>query len=304
MSIKNISVIGLGTMGSSIAMLLLKAGYNVKGLDIVKKKMSNLVPLGLQPVKSPKEAAEGADLIILSLVYWDSVREVVEGREGILAGARKGLMIVDTSTVPPLETKAMAERLAKKGIDWMDITISGSGAQARVGDIVFMAGGRKSGFDRVKPVLDQVGKKTVYAGKNGNGVMLKFVISHVLFLNIASACEGLVLALKVGLDPDVTLGALVSGAAGTSLIAARGKDMFEGNFRVKGALRLVAKDIGLMMENSKQLGVMLPLSALCEQFILKAVHNGWGDLDGTVIMRIWEELAGIKGRKGPGRLRK
>jgi 3-hydroxyisobutyrate dehydrogenase-like beta-hydroxyacid dehydrogenase len=304
MSIRNVSVIGLGAMGSSMATLLLKAGYHVKGLDIVKKKMSGLVPLGLKPVNSPKEAAEGADLIILSLVYWDVIQEVVEGREGILAGARKGLTIVDTSTVPPFQTKAMAERLARKGIDWMDIPISGSGAQARVGDIVFMAGGRRSVFDRVKPVLDQVGKKTVYAGKNGNGVMLKFVVSHVLFLNIASACEGLVLARKVDLDPDVTLDALISGAAGSSLIAARGKDMLEGDFRVKGALRMMGKDIGLMMENAKQLGVMLPMSALCEQFILKGVQNGWGDLDGTVIMRIWEQLAGIEGKEGARRSRK
>ncbi len=156
MSIKSISVIGLGAMGTPIATILLKAGYDVTGFDIVKKRMSNLVPLGLKPVKSPKEAAKGADLIMLSLPNWDIVREVVEGKEGILAVAGKGQIIVDTSTVPPWETKAMAQRLAKKGIDWMDGPISGSSAQARVGNMLFMGGGRKSIFNKVKPVLDKV----------------------------------------------------------------------------------------------------------------------------------------------------
>lgn len=294
MSIKNISIIGLGAMGTPITTFLLKAGYYVTGFDIVQKRMSHLVPLGLTPVNSPKEAADGADLIMLSLPNWDIVREVVEGKEGILAGAPKGKIIVDTGTVPPWETKLMAQRLAKKGIDWMDVPISGSSAQARVGNMVFMAGGKKSVFNKVKPVLDKVGKKTVYVGKNGDAAMLKLVVNQTLFLNQAAAIEGLVLGIKAGLDPDIMLDVLISGAAGSDLIAARGRDMLAGNFEAKGPVWLAVKDLGLALESAKKLGVVLPVAGLYHQILLKAHYCGWDQSDATVVLKIYEQLAGIK----------
>jgi 3-hydroxyisobutyrate dehydrogenase-like beta-hydroxyacid dehydrogenase len=294
MSIKNISIIGLGAMGTPITTFLLKAGYYVTGFDIVQKRMSNLVPLGLTSVNSAKEAADGADLIMLSLPNWDIVREVVEGKEGILAGAPKGKIIVDTSTVPPWETKLMAQRLAKKGIDWMDVPISGSSAQARVGNMVFMAGGKKSVFKKVKPVLDKAGKKTVYVGKNGDAAMLKLVVNQTLFLNQAAAIEGLVLGIKAGLDPDIMLDVLISGAAGSDLIAARGRDMLAGNFEAKGPVWLAVKDLGLALESAKNLGVVLPVAGLYHQILLKAHYCGWDQSDATVVLKIYEQLAGIE----------
>jgi len=294
MSIENIGFIGLGAMGTSMATFLLKGGYKVTGFDILEKRMSRLVPLGLRAVKSPKEAAKGVDLIMLSLPNWDIVREVVEGKEGILAGARRGQIIVDTSTVPPWETKAMAESLTKKGIDWMDVPVSGAANQARVGNLVFMVGGKKSVYGKVKPVLDKVGKKTVYVGKNGDAAMLKLVVNQVLFLNQAAAIEGLVLGLKAGLNPDVMLDVLVSGAAGSDLIAARGKDMLRGNFEVKGPIWLAIKDLGLALESGKRLGVVLPMAGLYQQLLLNAHYSGWDKSDATVVMKTYEQLAGIK----------
>ncbi len=294
MGIKNITVIGLGAMGTPIATFLLRADYYVRGFDIIGKQMSNLVPLGLKPAKSPKEAAKGADLIMLSLPNWDIIREVVEGREGVLGGSQKGQIIVDTSTVPPWETKAMAERLAKRGIEWMDAPISGSAAQAKVGNMVFMVGGRKSVFKEVKPVFDNIGKKTVYVGKNGDAAMLKLVVNQTLFLNQASAIEGFVLGLKAGLDPDVMLDVLISGAAGSDLIAARGRDMLKGNFKAKGPVWLSIKDLGLALESAKRLGVALPMAGLYQQLLLNAHYIGWDRSDATVVMKIYEQLAGIK----------
>jgi len=208
----------------------------------------------------------------------------VEGKKGILEGAQKGQIIVDTSTVPPWETKAMAERVAKKGIDWMDVPISGAANQARVGNMVFMAGGKKSVFKKVKRVLDKIGKKTVYVGKNGDAAMLKLVVNQTLFLNQAAAIEGLVLGLKAGLDPDVMLDVLISGAAGSDLIAARGRDMLMGNFEPKGP-------------------VWLAMAGLYQQLLLNAHYIGWDRDDATVVMKIYEQMAGIKRKteKSPSR---
>jgi 3-hydroxyisobutyrate dehydrogenase-like beta-hydroxyacid dehydrogenase len=296
MGIRDVSVIGLGLMGTPIATLLIKAGYRVTGFDIVDKQMSKLAKLGLKAVRSPREAAKRMDLAILSLPHWDAVCEVVEGRRGLLKGMKRGQIIVDTSTVPPWESKAMAERLARKGIDWMDAPISGSSAQAKVGNMVFMVGGKRSIFDKIRPVLDRIGKKTVYVGKNGDAATLKLVVNHTLHLTQAAAIEGLVLSIKAGLDPDITYDVLTSGAAASDLITARGKDMLRGNFAPKGPLALAVKDLGLSLEIAEQLGVVLPMGALYRQFLLKARYNGWDREDATVVMRIYEQLAGT-GRK-------
>jgi len=289
--IKKVSVIGLGLMGTPIATLLMKAGYQVTGFDIVNKQMSNLVSLGLRAVNSPKEAAEGADFIILSLPNWKAVLEAVEGKEGVMEGARRRQIVVDTSTSPPWESKALGERLAKKGIEWMDAPISGSSAQARVGNMVFMVGGKRAIFEKIKPVLDQIGKKTVYAGKSGDGATMKLVINHTLYLNQAAAIEGLVLGLKAGLNPDVLFDVITSGAASSDLLIARGKDMLQGNFSPKGPVVLANKDLALSLETARQLGVVLPVGALYQQLLLKAHYNGWDREDATVVMRIYQQLA-------------
>ena len=300
MDIKKISVIGLGLMGSPIAALLRKTGYQVAGFDIVKKRMSDLLPLGLRAVNSPGEAAKGADLILLSLPNWKTVLEAVEGKGGVLESAQRGQIVADTGTSPPWESRSLGERLAKKGVEWMDVPISGSSAQARVGNMVFMAGGKRAVFEKIRPVLDRIGKKAVYAGKSGNGAILKLAINHTLYLNQAAAIEGLVLGLKAGLNPEVLFDVITSGAASSDLLIARGKDMIRGDFSPKGPVILANKDLALSLETARQLGVVLPVGALYQQLLLKAHYNGWDREDATAVMKIYQELAGRVGgpRKG------
>jgi 2-hydroxymethylglutarate dehydrogenase len=288
---KRISVIGLGLMGAPIATLLMKAGYRVTGFDIVRKQMTDLVPLGLRAVKSPKEAAGGADLVLLSLPNWEAVLEAVEGKKGAVEGMQKGQIVADTSTSPPWESRALGKRLAKKGVEWMDVPISGSSAQARVGNMVFMAGGKKAIFEKIKPVFDRIGKKTVYAGKVGSGATLKLVVNHTLYLNQAAAIEGLVLGLKAGLNPDILFEGVTSGAASSDLLLARGKDMLRGNFSPKGPVVLANKDLSLSLEMGRQLGVVLPVGALYQQLMLQAHYMGWDREDATAVMRLYQQLA-------------
>lgn len=294
MTIQTISVIGLGEMGTPIAGFLLKAGYDVKGFDTREERINALLPLGLKSAGSPKDAAAAVDMILLSLPNWEIVQEVVGGKDGILDAAHSGQIIIDCSTVPPAKTKEMAEKLAENGIHWMDVPISGASSQAREGNMVFMAGGEKKVFDQVKPVLDKVGKKTVYVGTHGDAAMLKLIVNVVLFLNQAAAVEGLTLGLKAGLDPAVLYDALISGAAQSDLIKTRGQDMLAGKFAPRGALWIGVKDLGLALEAAKTLRVECPVTDLYQQMLLKAQRRGWGDQDATVVMRLYEELAGIK----------
>ena len=234
---------------------------------------------------------KGTDLIILSLPNWNAVIEAVEGKEGVAAGARKGQIVVDTSTSPPWESRALGEKLARKGIEWMDVPISGSSAQARMGNMVFMVGGKRSVFEKIKPVLDRIGKKTVYVGKTGDGATLKLVINHTLYLNQAAAIEGLVLGLKAGLNPDVLHDVITAGAASSDLLISRGRDMLSGNFSPKGPVVLANKDLTLSLETARRLGVVLPMGALYQQLLLKAHYNGWDRQDATVVMKIYQQLA-------------
>ena len=270
---------------------LLKAGFHVTGYDVSKGQLSDLIPLGLRPARSARAAAKGTDLILLSLPNWEVVKEVVEGKSGILPVLKKGQIIADMSTVPPWKTVSMAKKLLGKGIYWMDVPVSGSAAEAREGDLVFMAGGPRSIFEKIKPVFDKVGRKTVYVGKNGQGSMLKLIVNHTLFLNQAAAVEGLTLARKSGIDPALIYDVLISGAARSSLIVQRGQDMLRHDFKGKGALAVAVKDIGLCLENARRLGAAAPMAALYQQFLLSADRRGWKDMDATSVMRIYEELS-------------
>lgn len=291
---KSIAVIGLGLMGTPIATRLMKAGYVVTGYDIVEEQIKKLTHLGLVPATSPSDAAGKAEIVILSLPNWNIVREAVEGNVGILTNSKRGQIVLDMSTSPPVESRAMAQKLEKCGIEWMDAPISGSSAQAKVGNMVFMVGGKKDTYEIVKPILDSIGKKTVYVGKNGDGAMLKLVVNHTLMLNQAAAIEGMVLGLKAGLDPDIMYDVLTSGAASSDLIIARGKDMLSGDFSPKGQLMIGVKDLALSLDAGKQYSVVLPVGALYHQFIMMAHYNKLDEYDATVVMKLYEEWAGLK----------
>ena len=181
----------------------------------------------------------------------------------------------------------------------MDIPITGSAAQVKQGKMVFMAGGKRTVFAKVKPVLDQIGKKAVYVGPNGDALMLKIVVNTILYLNQSAAVEGFTLGRKAGLNPKVMFDVVASGAAGSNLISARGQDMLKGNFEPKGALGI--KSLDLALENAERLGVMLPMAALYRQFMLQTHYSGWGGNDGTAVMTVYEQLAGIKRKKTKAR---
>lgn len=189
---------------------------------------------------------------------------------------------------------AMAQRMALKGVDWMDVPISGAASQAKTGNMVFMAGGKQSVFKKVRPLLERIGKKAVYVGKNGDAAMLKLVVNHILYLTEAAAIEGLILGKKAGLNPDVMYDVITSGAAASDLILSRGKDMLAGCFNPKGQVSVAVKDMGLILERAAQLGVMLPVGGLYQQLLLQAHHQGWDDQDATCVMRIYERLAGVR----------
>lgn len=290
MSADTIGVIGLGLMGTPISRLLMKAGYNVVGFDINNDRMATLEREGLRAVATAKDVAINSDMVFLSLPNWNVVVHVMEAEQGVIAGAKTNQLIIDLSTSPPWETRKMASKLDRMNIRWMDAPISGSSAQARAGDIVFLVGGRMSDYEELKEVLYKIAKKTVYAGENGSGDMLKLAVNHTLFLNEAAAIEGMVLALKAGIEPKIILEALTSGAASSNLIEARGSDMLGGNFTPKGQLSICVKDLALSLEAARNLGIALPIGSQYHQIALQSYRKNLGDYDATIVIKEYEEM--------------
>tara|TARA_Y100000588_G_scaffold393968_1_gene512141 strand:- start:1980 stop:2867 length:888 start_codon:yes stop_codon:yes gene_type:complete len=291
MSLKT-GVVGLGVMGGAFAGHMLDSGFEVQGFDPSEEVFEKFEGKSLVRSNSPAEAASNVDLVMLSLPNYKVVEQAVIGDTGVFAGCNEGTVIADMSTVPPKFSKEMAKIAQDKGLTWLDCPVSGVGKQAAVKDLVVMVAGPKAAFEKSKAAFDAIGKKTVYVSeKNGHAAQLKLVVNLVLFVTMAGAAEGLTLGLKSGLDPDVMLDVLCSGAAGSNVLEVRGKDMLSNHFPPSGPINIVLKDLECAIQSAKDQDVPVPLAGLLEQIYLSQRSKGRGNEDGSSIFRIFQELA-------------
>lgn len=291
MSLKT-GVVGLGVMGGAFAGHMLDSEFQVQGFDPSEEVYEKFNGKALIRSNSPAEAASNVDLVMLSLPNYKVVEQAVSGEDGVFAGCSKGTIIADMSTVPPRFSKEMAKIAQEKGLTWLDCPVSGVGKQAAVKDLVVMVAGPKGSFDKAKPAFDAIGKKTVFVSEeNGHAAQLKLVVNLVLFVTMAGAAEGLTLGLKSGLDPDIMLDVLCSGAAGSNVLEVRGKDMLANHFPPSGPINIVLKDLECAIQSAKDQDVPVPLAGLLEQIYLSQRSKGRGNEDGSSIFRIFQELA-------------
>ncbi len=295
MSLKT-GVVGLGVMGGAFAGHMLDSEFQVQGFDPSEEVYEKFNGKALIRSDSPAEAASNVDLVMLSLPNYNVVEQAVSGEDGVFTGCSEGTVIADMSTVPPKFSKKMAKIAQEKGLTWLDCPVSGVGKQAAVKDLVVMVAGPKESFDKVKPAFDAIGKKTVFVSEeNGHAAQLKLVVNLVLFVTMAGAAEGLTLGLKSGLDPDIMLDVLCSGAAGSNVLEVRGKDMLANHFPPSGPISIVLKDLECAIQSAKDQDVPVPLAGLLEQFYLSQRSKGRENEDGSSIFRIFQELANYQG---------
>ena len=293
MSMK-IGVVGLGVMGGAFAGHLLDAGFEVAGFDPVEGMYAKLEGKPLRRASSPADAAAGAQLIMTSLPNYGVVEKAAAGEDGVFEGADKGAVIADMSTVPPKFSRAMAGQAEERGLSWLDTPVSGVGKQAAVKDLVVMSSGPRAAYDLALPAFDAIGKKTIYVGeKNGLAAQLKLVVNLVLFVNMAGAAEGMTLGLKAGISPEIMLETLCAGAAGSSVLDVRGKDMLADNYPPSGPIWIVLKDLECAIQSAKDLDVPVPLGGLLEHLYMVQRSKGRQNEDGSSIFRIYKELANL-----------
>ncbi len=223
-------------------------------------------------------------------------RSVSNGRNGLLEGIRPGSVTADCSTVSPAESQELGAAFTAKGVHFLDAPCTGSKAGAEKGTLTFMVGGDQGAFDRAKPYFEAMGKRMYYCGPSGQGLRAKLTQNLVLANLMQAFAEGLVLAAKNGVAPDLMLDILDNSAAKSALISAKAPFVLKRDFSTNFSTKWMHKDIGLALESAKALDLPLPLTAITEQMLRTAIAKGYGDDDFCSTIRVLEELAGIEVR--------
>jgi 2-hydroxy-3-oxopropionate reductase len=297
--IRRIGFIGLGLMGTPMTKNLLKAGYDLTVHDINRKAIEEVVGLGAKESSSPKEIADSAEAIILSLPGDLEVEEVILGKDGILDGGRPGSVLVDMSTISPLTARRMAEVVQKQGIDMLDAPVSGGQEGAKEGSLTIMVGGKPEIFERMQPVLQRLGKNVTHIGGHGAGQVAKAANQIIVGLMIEAVAEGLVFAAKSGVDPEKVRKALLGGYAQSRVLELHGQRMTDRNFVPGGKVRSHKKDIEIVMAVAREIGVYLPGTALLSHLWNALASQGGLDWDHSSVIKVLEMMSQteVKGRR-------
>jgi 3-hydroxyisobutyrate dehydrogenase-like beta-hydroxyacid dehydrogenase len=272
--------LGLGIMGYPMARHLLKAGHDVALWTHSKTKAVELAREGKGTAcESPREVAEKADYIFYCVGDPEMSRSVALGPDGILAGARKGSVTADCSTISPTMSKQIGAAFAAKGAEFLDAPCTGSKSGAEGGTLTFMIGGSQAAFERAKPYFEIMGKRFYYCGPAGQGLHAKLTQNLVLGNLMEAFAEGMVLAKKNGISPKLMLEILDNSAAKSAFITAKAPAVLSRNFATTFSTKWLHKDIGLALESAQESGIPLPITAVTHQMLQAAIANGWGDDD-------------------------
>jgi 3-hydroxyisobutyrate dehydrogenase-like beta-hydroxyacid dehydrogenase len=280
-----IGLVGLGLLGHAIATRLRAGGYEVVGYDVAAERRAALERLGGRAASSVAAVAREADPVCVVLPSLAAVEEVVLGPDGLVARGRSDQTILQMSTISPALTRRLAREVAACGLGFLDCPISGTSAMVAQGNGVVFVGGERARFERWRPVLDIVLPRPVYVGEAGQAMMLKLVANLLVALHSAAAAEALTMARKAGLDLDLALGVLGTGAASSRMLEVRGPLIAKGEFPAQMKLDLFMKDLHLIQEAAGEVGAPLPLTDVAERLYAQAQAAGHGPEDLSVVVR-------------------
>jgi 3-hydroxyisobutyrate dehydrogenase-like beta-hydroxyacid dehydrogenase len=291
----NVGFVGLGAMGAGIVRRLLDAGRPVRGWNRTQAKADALVEAGMARAQAPREAAEGADVVFSILTDAHAVEAALLGEDGILAGLRPGSVYVDMSTIGPDQSRALAERVAEAGATMLDGPVSGSMSTLAQGQLSIMIGGDEAAFDRIRPVLLDIGPKVVRVGGNGQALVMKLAINLSLVVQVISFCESVALAEKSGIDRAVAVEAMLKSVIGSPVLGYRGPFILEGGMpeTAWSDVALQQKDQLLGLGLARSLGVPMPFASLGNEFLTATRAIGLGDRDFVAAYEVFRRLGGL-----------
>jgi 3-hydroxyisobutyrate dehydrogenase len=290
----NVGLIGLGLMGKPMAHNLLRAGFPLTVWNRTKSRADDLVRAGAKFAANPREVAAQADVLITIVSDPPAVEEVIfgtgcKGDTGALAGLRRGCTLIDSSTVTPDLARRLAASCSERGIDFLDAPVTGGTWGAEKGELVFMVGGKAEVLDRVKPVLEAVGKRFFLLGPNGAGQTVKLGMNLLLALQVDALAESLALVTAAGVQPERLIEVLQSSMGRSPLLDVKAPLMLKNEFPASFPLRLMHKDVRLALEMARSCGVVLSAGAAAYTTYTAVKDSSPDDPDFSAVARFWRK---------------
>jgi 2-hydroxy-3-oxopropionate reductase len=296
-----IGFIGLGIMGRPMAGHLRSAGHQLF-LHSRSGVPDDFVQQGALACRSPKDVASNADIVFTMLPDTPDVDAVLFGPSGVAAGLGSGKIVVDMSSISPIETKAFAARINALGCEYLDAPVSGGEVGAKQATLTIMVGGDEAAFNRVRPLFELMGKNITLVGRNGDGQTCKVANQIIVALTIGAVGEALLFASKTGADPARVRKALMGGFASSRVLEVHGERMINRAFEPGFRIELHQKDLNLALSGAHALRIGLPNTATCQQLFNACAAQGGGAWDHSGMVRALEALACHEiGQKGEGR---
>ncbi|MBD2867755.1 NAD(P)-dependent oxidoreductase [Paenibacillus arenilitoris] len=293
-SVKKIGFIGLGVMGLGMAANLLKKGFEVSVYNRTPGKAEALKALGASELASAADVARASDVVVTMISNDAAIRDVYWGENGIFAGTRSGMILIDSSTISPALAKELAAEAESIGASFLDAPVTGSKPAAEGGTLVFMAGGPADAVGEAQDVLLAMGRKVIPMGKNGSGSVAKLAHNTIVGINVVALAEGMAIAASGGIDGGAFVELVQSGGAASKAAEMKGPKLLEGNYDVQFSLELMLKDLKLSSALSDGLKVPTPLLEAAKSQFQVGDAMGLGSLDMCSIGQAYERWIGRK----------
>lgn len=292
-----VGIVGLGIMGSAYAKNLREAGFGVVGFDVSAEAGASLERIGGRFVDSPRAVGEAAEVVLVALASVPVLREAVLGETGVAAGMKPGGVICEMGTLPLDAKEAVRDALASRGIAVLDCPVSGTGAQAAVGDLVIYASGEESVVERVRPIFEGFARQVRYVGAFGAGMKLKYIANLLVTIHNLAAAEALLLAEKSGLDLDMVLEAVASGAGQSRMLEVRGPMMVRGEYEpATMKMDVYIKDLTLILDHAKSVRAPVPLMAASLPYYVAALAQGRDKEDTAALFAVLRQMSAPGGK--------
>ena len=287
-----IGFIGLGIMGKPMSKNLLKAGHELVVCDFNKDAVAEVVAAGAKEGANGAEIAKECDVIITMLPNSPHVRSVALGENGIVEGAHEGTVLIDMSSIDPVESKKIGAELAKKGIEMLDAPVSGGEPKAIDGTLSVMVGGKKDTFDKYLPVLQAMAGSVTYVGELGAGNIAKLANQIVVACNIAAVAEALTFSKKAGADPELVYKAIRGGLAGSTVMDAKAPMMLAGNYKPGFRIELHIKDLNNALNAAHAINSPVPLTGELMEMMQSLKAYGCEKDDHSALAKYYERICG------------
>jgi 3-hydroxyisobutyrate dehydrogenase-like beta-hydroxyacid dehydrogenase len=289
----HLGFIGLGVMGSRMVKRLLDAGHTVTGYNRTRSKAQWLLDLGMQWGETPAEVAQAVDVVFSMVAHTAALQAVTGGANGVLAGLRPGAIFVDMSTVSPTVSRTLAAQVAAKGAQMLDAPVSGSVITLEEGRLSLMVAGDRDAFERVLPILQDIGPKATYVGVNGLAASMKIATNLSLAVQMLAFSEGVLLAEKSGIARETAVEVLLNSVIASPMVKYRGPFVLEMPEEAWFDVNMMQKDLLLALEMGRELDVPLPATAVTNEMLTAARGMGLADKDFAVVFEVLARMAGL-----------